>query len=126
MNREDALTCGVCGGKLSETGSPRGPRARLIEDYPVESEEKLSKTGIVVFLFGIGLTMLGTVGMFLIGSLGLAILVAGLFFVMVGADSAARDPSRSMHILGDEQGAYLEQVGRKEAEEKKRESGAAD
>lgn len=120
------MTCGVCGGGLAEAGSPRGPDARLVEDYPVESEGKLSKTGIVVLLFGIGLTMLGTAGLIFVGSLGLAILVAGLFFVMVGADSAARDPSRSMHILGDEQGAYLKQAGRKEAEEKKRESGAAD
>jgi len=106
--------------------SQGSPHSRLSEDHPIQSEEKLSKTGVIVFLFGIGLTMLGTAGLFFIGSLGLAILVAGLFFVMVGADSADRDPSRSMRILPDDYGASLKQVGRKEVEEKKRESGDAD
>jgi hypothetical protein len=81
---------------------------------------------MAVFLFGIGLTMLGTFLLVLIGALGLAILAGGLFFVMVGADSTARDPSRSMHILPEDYGASFKQIGRKEVEEKKRESGDAD
>ena len=79
-----------------------------------------------MLLCGIGLVVLGTVGLFFIGSLGIAILVVGLFSVMVGADSVARDPSRSMHILADDAGSTLKQTARKEVEEKARESGAAD
>ena len=78
---------------------------------------------MILLLCGIGLVVLGAVGLFSIGSSGIAILVVGLFFVMVGADSVARDPS--MPMVGGCR-SKVEEQKRRSSEERDRESGARD
>ena len=138
LNQDDESKCGVCGANLPRTDIPSGSKPRLIENPLPQREKKLSKTGMIVLVFGLGLTVFGTVGVFFIGSLGLAILIAGLFSFMVGADSFARNQSRStMHMMGGAPSMFprksggrsissLKEIMREEAEERDRESGATD
>jgi len=83
-----------------------------------------SKSGIAGILIGLGLIVSGSASLFFIGLLGFAILIVGVVLVMSGIDTITGKPYRPFG--GRASWALNEEADREEAEERDRESGAAD
>lgn len=117
----------MCGYSLPTAASGAVEPAR-VANPPIRVQSGLNKAGIAVLLLGAAVTVLGAIGLFLLGALGLAILVPGLFLVMVGMNSAGRTTTGAMPLTGwiPTNRSWIRRRRIEEAEERDKESGAAD
>ncbi len=118
--------CRVCGASLRGAISASS-EVTQVKNPPVSAESHVDKTGIAALLLGIALLVLGVFGLFSIGALGFAMLVPGVFLVLVGMNSAARKITGPTYGQGGRStSAWNKRRLREEAEDRDRESGAAD
>ncbi|HYU88044.1 MAG TPA: hypothetical protein VEL52_05075 [Candidatus Bathyarchaeia archaeon] len=130
---EDSI-CGVCGSSLTEAPSISLEEVGQDQDQnqPLHLRRHVGKGAIAGLLTGIGLIVSGVFGLYFIGFWGFGLIVPGMFLLVSAIDTISGEPYRpsfsgeSIRPSGSGRQYMNREADREEAEERNRESGAAD
>lgn len=87
---DERRTCGVCGTSLDGLEQLSLEQAESIRSPEFHLARPSRKVAITVVLLGPGTTVLGIFGIFLVGPLGIMLLIFGLAITVIGVTSQGR------------------------------------